>query len=52
MLDQFASLVVYNNGAIDRILRQAVKDFGLRWSALRVLADLVHAGPLTQKDIV
>jgi DNA-binding MarR family transcriptional regulator len=52
MLDQFASLVIYNNGAIDRILQQAVKDFGLRWSALRVLADLVHAGPLTQKDIV
>lgn len=52
MLDQLASLVIYNNGAIDRILRHAVKDFGLRWSALRVLADLVHAGPLTQKDIV
>ena len=52
MIDHLASLVIYNNGAIDRILRHAVRDFGLRWSALRVLADLSHAGPLTQKELI
>jgi DNA-binding MarR family transcriptional regulator len=52
MIDQLTSLVIYNSNAIDRILRYAVKDFGLRWSALRVLGDLVHGGPLTQKELV
>ena len=52
MLDETAALFISNTGAMDRILRHAVKDLGISWTALRVLADLVVAGPLTQKQLV
>ena len=52
MLQETTSLVVHVVGSIDRLLRYETRQLGLRWLALRVLADLILLGKLSQKDLV
>ena len=48
---QIARLLLFNTGALYRLLRWRAQQAGIRWSGLMVLKDLAILGPLSQRKL-
>lgn len=46
-----AELLLFNTGALYRLLRRQAQETGIRWSGLMVLKDLATLGPLSQREL-
>lgn len=46
-----AELLLFNTGALYRLLRRQAQEAGIRWSGLMALKDLVALGPLSQREL-
>lgn len=46
-----AELLLFNTGALYRLLRREAQQTGIRWSGLMVLKDLATLGPLSQREL-
>ncbi|MGH8226097.1 MAG: MarR family winged helix-turn-helix transcriptional regulator [Gammaproteobacteria bacterium] len=50
-LAQTARLLLFNTGALYRLLHRRAQQAGIRWSGLMVLNDLAQLGPLSQREL-